>query len=72
MNEVKLLNIGGIDQNVKDQYARDIIAPSENGLDSTSNLPVASRHYDVGEFLIGQDFQIRFLNFLSYLMFKSF
>ena len=55
MNEVKLLNIGGIDQNVKDQYARDIIAPSENGLDSTSNLPVASRHYDVGEFLIGQD-----------------
>lgn len=55
MNEVKLLNIGGIDQNVKDQYARDIIAPSENGLDSTSNLPVASRHYDAGEFLIGQD-----------------
>ena len=55
MNEVKLLNIGGIDQNVKDQYARDIIAPSENGLDSTSNLPVASRHYNAGEFLIGQD-----------------
>lgn len=55
MNEVKLLNIGGIDQNVKDQYARDIIAPSENGLDSTSNLPVASRPYKTGEFLIGQD-----------------
>lgn len=55
MNEVKLLNIGGIDQNVKDQFARDIIATSENGLDSSTNLPVSSRHYNAGEYLIGQD-----------------
>lgn len=57
MNEVKLLNIGGVDQNIKDQYARDVIAPSENGLDSSTNLPVSSRDYNEGEYLIGQDRQ---------------
>ena len=50
-----MLNIGGIDYNVDDQYARDVIAHSENGLDSQSNLPVSSRHYDEGDYLIGQD-----------------
>ena len=55
MNEIKLITVGGVDQNVKDQYARDIIAPSENGLDSSTNLPVSSRHYDEGAYLIGQD-----------------
>lgn len=55
MNEVNMLNIGGIDYNVDDQYARDVIAHSENGLDSQSNLPVSSRHYDEGDYLIGQD-----------------
>lgn len=55
MNEVNMLNIGGVDYHVDDQQARDLIAHSENGLDSQSNLPVSSRHYDEGEYLIGQD-----------------
>lgn len=55
MNEVNILNIGGIDYNIDDQLARDVIAHSENGLDSQSNLPVSSRHYDEGDYLIGQD-----------------
>lgn len=55
MNEVNMLNIGGVDYNIDDQYARDLIAHSENGLDSQSNLPISSRHYDEGEYLIGQD-----------------
>lgn len=55
MNEVNILNIGGIDYNIDDQLARDVIAHSENGLDSQSNLPVSSRHYDAGDYLIGQD-----------------
>lgn len=55
MNEVNMLNIGGVDYNVDDQHARDVIAHSENGLDSQSNLPVSSRHYDEGDYLIGQD-----------------
>lgn len=55
MNEVNILNIGGIDYNVSDQYGRDVIAHSENGLDPQSNLPVSSRHYNVGDYFIGQD-----------------
>ena len=55
MNEVNMLNIGGVDYNVDDQHVRDVIAHSENGLDSQSNLPVSSRHYDEGDYLIGQD-----------------
>ena len=55
MNEIKLINVGGVDQNIKDQYVRDIIAPSENGIDSSTNLPVSSRHYDEGDYLIAQD-----------------
>ena len=55
MNEVNILNIGGIDYNVDDQLARDVIAHSENGLDPQSNLPISSRHYDEGDYLIGQD-----------------
>ena len=55
MNEVNMLNIGGVDYNIDDQHVRDLIAHSENGLDSQSNLPVSSRHYDEGEYLIGQD-----------------
>lgn len=55
MNEVNILNIGGIDYNIDDQLARDVIAHSENGLDSQSNLPVSSRHYGEGDYLIGQD-----------------
>ena len=55
MNEVNILNIGGTDYNVDDQYVRDAIAHSENGLDPQSNLPISSRHYDQGDYLIGQD-----------------
>ena len=55
MNEVNILNIGGIDYNIDDQLARDVIAHSENGLDPQSNLPISSRHYDEGDYLIGQD-----------------
>lgn len=55
MNEVNMLNIGGVDYNIDDQHVRDLIAHSENGLDSQSNLPISSRHYDEGEYLIGQD-----------------
>ena len=55
MNELQMQNIGGIDYHLKDQYARDIIATSENGLDSQSNLPVASRPYVIGEYLIDQN-----------------
>lgn len=55
MNELQMQNIGGIDYHLKDQYARDIIATSENGLDSQSNLPVASRPYAIGEYLIDQN-----------------
>lgn len=55
MNEVNILNIGGIDYNIDDQLARDVIAHSENGLDPQSNLPLSSRHYDEGDYLIGQD-----------------
>ena len=54
MNEVKMLNIGGSDQNIKDQYARNIIAPSENNL-TAQDQPYASRDYDEGDYLIGQD-----------------
>lgn len=54
MNEVKILNIGGSDQNIKDQYARNIIAPSENNL-TAQDQPYASRDYDEGDYLIGQD-----------------
>ena len=55
MNELQMQNIGGVDYHLKDQHARDIIAPSENGLDSQSNLPVASRPYVIGEYLIDQN-----------------
>lgn len=55
MNELQMQNIGGIDYHLKDQYARDIIATSENGLDSQSDLPVSSRPYAIGEYLIDQN-----------------
>lgn len=55
MNEVNIMNIGGIDHEIDDQRARDVIAHSENGLDPQSNLPISSRHYDEGDYVIGQD-----------------
>lgn len=55
MNELQMQNIGGIDYHLKDQYARDIIATSENGLDSQSDLPISSRPYAIGEYLIDQN-----------------
>ena len=55
MNELQMQNIGGVDYHLKDQYARDIIAPSESIINSQSNLPVASRDYLLGEYLIDQN-----------------